>query len=460
MTRRLLLTYVSFALLILVSLEAPLGYVYHRNEEQHAFAQLEHDAEVLAAFIDTALSKGETTQVDLLAHESAQRLGGHVDVVDHRGELLSSTHPERPAAAADIRTVLSGDGRISSRSAEAGGARIMSVAVPIHPGVASLGAVRVSVPLGPVDSRIHRFWAILAAAGIAVLLAAALVAFWLARWISKPVRALEQATRHLADGTLSAAGTTSGPPELRRLADTFYASANRIQALIATQRAFIGHASHQLKTPLAALRLRLENLEDDISAAGGRNLEAALTEADRLGQMVETLLAMARYEQSELPLETVDLPDAVAGRVFLWSPLAAEQDVRLNAGGPAGVAVRTVPGAVDQILDNLLANALRAAPAGSTVAITWTAGTDGIEVHVADEGPGLSPEQRVLALDPFWRAPGAAKGGTGLGLSLVHKLAGAGGGRVELRRSPAGGVDAVVAFLAAASEEALADRVG
>jgi hypothetical protein len=202
MIRRLLLTYLTFALLILVALELPLGYVYHRSEERQAFGQLEHDAEVLAAFVDTALRNGQPDQIDLLAHESAQRLGGHVDVVDARGALLASTYPEqRPpaglATAHDIATALGGQGRISARTAESGGVRVMSVAVPIHPGIANLGAIRVTVPTAPMTARIHRFWLILAAVGILVLAAIALVAVGLARWISKPVRALERATQRL-----------------------------------------------------------------------------------------------------------------------------------------------------------------------------------------------------------------------------------------------------------------------
>jgi signal transduction histidine kinase len=447
-----MLTYLTFALLILVSLEVPLGYVYHRSEEQHAFGQLEHDAEVLAAFVDTALSDEHPAQIHLLAHESAQRLGGHVDVVDARGELLSSTHPEKHppgtlAVAPDIHTVLSGKGRISTRTAESGEVDIMSVAVPIHPGIASRGAIRVSVPTEAMTSRIERFWLILGIVGIAVLILVALIAFALARWISKPVRELERATRRLADGTAPSATSTTGPPELRRLAATFYATANRMQALIESQRSFIGHASHQLKTPLAALRLRLENLEPDITAEGGKNLQAALTETDRLAQMVETLLAMARAEQTTLPRHPVAMASAVSDRIFLWSPLADEHGVRLTADGDGcGTQVWAIPGAVDQIIDNLVSNALRVAPRGSTISIGWRPADPLVELHVVDEGPGLTAEQRDQALEPFWRAPDAAKGGTGLGLSVVRKLAEAGGGTVALRPADGTGIDAVVTF--------------
>ncbi|GGM24165.1 MULTISPECIES: sensor histidine kinase [Micromonospora] len=455
MTRRLLLTYLTLALLILVALEVPLGYVYHRSEQQHAFGQLEHDAEVLAAFIDTALRDGDLPRADLLARESAQRLGGHVDIVDARGELLTSTHswkhpPGSLAAAPDLRTVLDGSGLISTRTAEYGGERIMSVAVPVHPGDAGQGAIRVSVPIAPMENRIHQFWIILAAAGVAVLAMVALVAFALARWISRPVRELERATRRLADGTLPLVSTDTGPPELRRLAATFHTTASRLQNLIATQRSFVGDASHQLKTPLAALRLRLENLEPDVAPSGTRNLRAALAETDRLARLVGTLLAIARSEQTCPVRETVDLPTAVADRIFLWTPLAAEQDVQLVATGPDRTPVRAVAGAVDQILDNLLSNALRVAPPGSAVRISWLVppadrpGPGLVELHVVDAGPGLTAEQRSRALDPFWRAPDAAKGGTGLGLSLVRRLAEASDGTARLAQAPGRGIDAVI----------------
>lgn len=460
MTRRLLLTYLSFALLMLVALEVPLGYVYHRNEVQHAFEQLEHDAEVLAVFVDASLAHGEAARLDVLARESAQRLGGQVDVVDARGMLLASTHPQgRPpgslAGAADIQGVLSGQGRIITRIGDSGGVRMMSVAVAVHPGMVAQGALRVSVPLAPLQARIRQFWLLLVAAGVIVLAIAALTAYGLARWISRPVRALEQATRQVADGTPPPPlATTTGPPELRRLAVTFATTANRLQGLIASQRTFSGHASHQLKTPLAALRLRLENLEPDIAAAGEKNLRAALAETDRLAQMVEVLLALARCEQDSLPSGPVSLAAAVGDRILMWEPLATAQRVRLAGPASGDRRVRVVPGAVDQIVDNLLSNALRAAPPGSTVTVRWSAAAAGmVELHVVDQGPGLPADQLGKALDPFWRAPGAAKGGTGLGLALVRRLAELSGGHAVLRPAPGTGVDAVVTLPAAAPDQ-------
>ncbi|GIF18315.1 signal transduction histidine kinase [Actinoplanes tereljensis] len=452
MTRRLLLTYLTFGLLILAALEIPLGWMQQRNEQQHALEQLEHDAEVLAVFVDAAFSDGG--QVNLLAAETAQRLGGEVDVVDGAGRTLTSTRATGPLpdGAADIGAVLHGQGRVRARITGSDSGEVIVVTVPVHPGVIAQGAIRVSVPAASLTTRIHRFWLLLAAAGVIVLAAAALTAVALARWISRPVRALERATGQAAQGTAPGfLPTSTGPPELRRLATTFAATAHRLHTLIATQRAFIGHASHQLKTPLAALRLRLENLEHDAAESQGRDLRAALAETDRLTRLVDTLLKMARYEQVELRPEPAGVADVVAMRVQHWQPVAAAGAVELKVTGDPDARVQSLPGSVEQILDNLLSNAVRAAPPGSTVTVSWQPGPDGWELHVTDQGAGLTAEECVRAMDPFWRAPNAPKGGTGLGLALVRQLAEAAGGRAELRSMAGPGTDAVVCLPAALS---------
>ncbi|MEV4641109.1 HAMP domain-containing sensor histidine kinase [Actinoplanes sp. NPDC049548] len=449
MTHRLLLTYLTFALLIVLGLEVPLGLLQQRSEQHQALSQLEHDAEVLAVVVDADLHRHDLPHVDALAQATAQRLGGRVEIVDGLGRMLVTTLPSDGAAEdADIRAVLRGRGRVSSRITGSGTGRMMSVAVTVHPGLVPQGAIRVTVPSTFVDQRVHQVWLILATVGLLALAAAALIAVALARWISRPVRALEQATRSLADDTTTPPPicVTDGPPELRRLAATFAATAERLRDLIASQRSFIGHASHQLKTPLAALRLRLENLEPDIAPAGDKNLRAALVETDRLAQMVEALLVMARCEQTTLPRERIDLRSAVAQRIDFWTPLATRRAVRLTASGPAA-HVWTLPTAVDQILDNLLSNALRATPPGGTVAISWlpeTGADPTVRIQVSDDGPGLSAEQCRRAMDPFWRAPGSANDGTGLGLPLVRKLAEAGGGHARLQPRTTAGLDAIV----------------
>ncbi|WP_436529008.1 sensor histidine kinase [Actinoplanes sp. HUAS TT8] len=420
MIRRLLLTYLSLTLVVLVGLALPLGLVFARGEQQHASAQLEHDAEVLAAFVDAS-----PDQVDALARQFGQRWNARVEVVD------------RGTAPPELATILSGQAQVINASSDGA----MSVAVPIHPGNPEQGAVRVTISTASMAGRVHQFWTLLAVVGVIVLGVGALIAAALARWIARPVRALELATRRLAEGVTPAASTTSGPPELRRLAATFTTTATRVQELIASQRSFLGHASHQLKTPLAAMRLRLENLEPDIGPAGQANLRAALVETDRLATMVDTLLAMTHSPGAP---ETVRLTDAAEERAALWRPMAADRDVSVTISGQEQVRVRAISGSVEQILDNLLSNALAVAPPGSTVQVSWRPVSATVELHVVDAGPGLSGEQRVRALEPFWRAPGAPKGGTGLGLALVRKLAEAAGGDARLEPAAPTGLDAVV----------------
>lgn len=439
--RRLLLTYLSLTLVVLAGLALPFGYVYQRGEQQHALAQLEHDAETLAAFIDTALRTRHEEQIDSLVRDAARRWNARIDLVDAAGRIVVTTRTGGAASPGLGRVLTSHTPVIRDISGDS-----LSVAVPVHPGKPAQGALGVSVPSGPLTARIHQFRMVLAGVGVAVLACGALIAVALARWIGRPVRELERATRRLADGSATPASTATGPPELRRLAATFNTTAVRLHELITAQRSFVGHASHQLKTPLTALRLRLENLEPDVTSGGETNLRAALLEADRLATLVDTLLAMTRSEHRTVPAELVPIGAAAAARTAVWEPVAENRGVTLSAGGPGDATAQVIPGALEQILDNLISNALDVAPAGSTVTVTWRTEGETVELHVIDAGPGLSDEHRAQALQPFWRAPGARKGGTGLGLALVHKLVEASGGRTRLDAAQPTGIDAVVAL--------------
>ncbi|GGZ89511.1 sensor histidine kinase [Streptomyces bluensis] len=464
MTRRLLLGNLSIAVLVLLCLEIPLAFVYSRAEKERTVTATHDEADSVSAFAELSLAAGREERE--LAHrlvECARRIGGQVVVVGRSGAVIASSHrmsagqTGRLPALPEVAAALSGLGPFHARTSTIDGTPHLSVAVPVGHDTPPAAAVHITVPTDAVHSRVNQVWLLLALAGLAVLAAVTGVAFAFARWAARPIRELEHATAGLADGRLdSPVPVTTGPPEVRSLAETFNRTAARLEQLLASQRAFAGEASHQLKTPLAALRLRLDNLEPAVAVQARGSLNAALTETDRLANLVEGLLAMARLEDNAAVGEAIDAAAVCAERHRTWAALFKEHDVDLVFQDGGVDTVLALPGAVEQILDNLLANALRASPPGSTVRLELrhhapgrrrsTAGDRGLraELHVIDEGPGMPPEQRRRAFDRFWRAPGAPKGGTGLGLSLVQRLAQLSGGEAVLREGSLGGLDAFV----------------
>jgi signal transduction histidine kinase len=125
--------------------------------------------------------------------------------------------------------------------------------------------------------------------------------------------------------------------------------------------------------------------------------------------------------------------------------LAEERGVEIVAPMEGEAVASIVPGFLEQVIDNLLANAIEASPAGTTVQLSVVVRPPEVELHVVDEGPGMNPAERTRAFDRFWRREGAGRdSGSGLGLAIVHQLVRSSGGSVELRDGPAGGLDAVV----------------
>ncbi|GAB2781568.1 HAMP domain-containing sensor histidine kinase [Streptomyces chlorus] len=469
MTRRLLLTYLSIAALVLLCLEIPLGFVYSRAERDRMVRVAHDEAASLSAFAELSMDAGREAQdLPRRVTECARRIGGQVTAVSRNGTVIASSQPMSPERARDlaglpeVATALGGRGSTDVRTSRIGGVQYLSVAAPVGHAVPPVAAVRITLPTDTVHARVHQVWLLLALVGLAVLAVVAGVGFAIARWAGRPIRELEQATLQLAGGSLAGGPVTvtNGPPEVRSLAAAFNQTAARLEHLLASQRAFAGEASHELKTPLAALRLRLDNLEPAVADHGRGSLAAAQTETDRLARMVEGLLAMARLEEKAARREPVDVARVCAERHRTWAPAFQDHGVLLRLTGDRVGPVRALPGAVEQILDNLLSNALRHSPPGTTVSLQLRhradryradrrrTASDGraswAELHVSDEGPGMTEEQRRRAFDRFWRAPDAPKGGTGLGLALVQRLAHASGGDVTLRPAPTGGLSAVV----------------
>ena len=316
-----------------------------------------------------------------------------------------------------------------------------------------IGTVVLERPTGPLNQNIANLWLYLIVLAGAALAGAVLIAIYLARWVSRPLARLDTAAGKIADGDLTVRARTGyGPPELRRMAATFNMMAGRLEALVHGHRAMLADASHQLRTPLTALRLRLDLLATDASPATAAELAGAQEEIARLSRLVDGLLATARAEAMTEQLETIDVSEAVAERVAAWQPVADGHNVKLiveeivgsgsaGAGGRPMVALGA--GHLEQILDNLIDNAIDAltepdaGPVGGTIRISATATDTGTLLTVSDDGPGMTAQERSRA---FLRYTTGSQNGTGLGLAIVHRLVTANGGTIRLADTPGGGL--------------------
>ena len=217
-------------------------------------------------------------------------------------------------------------------------------------------------PTTAVDRQTAVLWGVIAAIATAGLLAAALVAVGLARWVSRPLSELEMAAQEFGDGDLSTrASAETGPIEVRRLAASFNLMAGRLESLVRGHQATMADVSHQLRTPLAALRLRLDLLAQDSDAAAAAEVAGAQEEIARLSRLVNGMLAVARAENIATQQVSLPLDDVISTRVAAWLPAADERNVRLEADVEP-VAARMGEGHLEQILDNLIANALDVLP--------------------------------------------------------------------------------------------------
>lgn len=452
MTARLLWSYVTLAVFVLVILEIPLGIAFARNQQAILTAAVERDATVLAGVSEDALERGVQTDLAGAVARYDERTGGRVVIVDADGISVADSAPLAAgrrdfSTRAEFMTALDGRVATGTRFSETLDERLLYVAVPVASGGAVHGAVRITYPTTELDRRVMRNWLLLAAVAAVVLAAATLASFLIARSVSSPLRDLRATAVALADGQLAMrADPDAGPPEVRAVAATFNTMAERLERLIDSQRAFVADASHQLRTPLTALRLRLENVEALVTDEAADELSAAIDETRRLGHLVEGLLVLARTDGTRAELTAVDATDALRTRHDTWQPVAQDHGVALRLDTPPLPAVMALPGVIEQVLDNLLANALDVAPQGSTITMAARQVADVIELHVSDQGPGMSDDARQRAFDRFWSATSGRHDGFGLGLAIVKRLTTASGGDVELRAAPGGGLDAVVSL--------------
>jgi signal transduction histidine kinase len=529
---RLVGTYLVLLALVLLALEVPLAAYVAASRTEQAVLDRFVDAARFASLADPALRDDEGGALLDELNRYHDLYGISVAVADRDGRTVMATGDRAafgsPDARDRIQQALAGERVGATGTIWPWQPGPLTVAVPVTSGGEVIGAVVSLSPTATMRADVERVWLLLAVAGLAAGVVFVYFALTLVRWITEPVAALGGAAARLSAGALDArVPAGEGPAELRALAQSFNAMADSVADALARQRAFVSQASHQLRNPLTALRLSVEELGEFITpattcgcrapaggpaavrapvaaptpvpmttpvpvpvprrpdpscpappwcpahpavAVPGRPVVAtaacveaaaphapptpgreahrlALEETDRLGRILDGLLALARAERGQHVREAVDAAMIADERVAAWQPLAEQRGVALVRAGSLSALASAVPTAVGQALDALIDNAVKFAGRGATVRVEVHTFRTSVDLHVVDDGPGLSDEGRRRATERFWRAPDAQNvDGSGLGLPIVSALLEASAGRLDLLPAHPHGLDARLRF--------------
>jgi signal transduction histidine kinase len=453
---RLVAAFAYVTVTIIVALTIPLAISLDRR----ARTELERENLIRAGTIAQGIG-GENLGSDRRAvlagivSGAAEQADGRVIVVDAEGRLIADSQgpangqpyatPERPELQAALRDQPTSVIRFSQDL----GTNIMATAVPIidesSSGQASVvGAVRITRSMDQVDATVHRVTLAVIGIGLAGLAVGLILAVALSTTLSRPLRRLAGVAQRFGSGDLSVrAGDVHGPEEVEDLATSFDAMADRVEDTVQAQREFVGNASHQLRTPLTGMKLRLESAiagTDDPELRA--ELSAAEREVDRLAAIVNRLLATAAHTEVGA-VEMVDLRELADAAADRWRAPAREADSELVVEGPPGRALAH-PEDVDQILDNLLGNALAYAP--GRVELRTATENGRVMLTVRDHGGGIAHDDLPHVTERFYRGAGERASGSGLGLAIVRELAERDGGTVEISDALGGGTRIDVSF--------------
>jgi len=383
------------------------GYQLKRSAEERAYHELVAKALLLASVLQESVEHGWVAAEVVEGY--ARRAGARVVVADRHLRVLASSEPV-PALLSPRQGWADEDSR-----------RRLYATVPVlDEGGRPRGAVELSVPAAAVLGPVRASWAALATAGLAVLGAVAVASSLLATWVTRPLEALTEAADAMAAGELSRRVRVDGTGELRRLASSFNRMAEQVEAMLARQRAFAAHAAHELRSPLASLRVRLEVLRDHlVHDPGARNsLDDALRVLDRLQRLADHLLALWAVQEVGAPRrQPVDLAPVLYELVDEVAPLAADAGLRLEVDVPAHLPeVLADPEQIRLVVRNLLDNAIKHTPQGGRVTVRATASDRSVELVVADTGVGIDPQHlprdaagSTTALVPTTRATSAVR---------------------------------------------------
>jgi signal transduction histidine kinase len=292
---------------------------------------------------------------------------------------------------------------------------------------------------------LFEFWPQLLIAGALASGIALVVARWLARGMTQPLRDMAAAARRMEVGDYRVRVHTQSRDEVGQLATAFNRMSGELENLERSRRDLVANVSHELKTPIAAIRAHLENVLDGVEAPDPTTLQVMLAQTERLSRLIDQLLELSRLESGELPLrrEEVALAPLVTQVLSEIEVARSDRDVEVASDVPADLPlVEADRERVHQVLFNLLDNAVRFTPTGGSVRVTAERHNGSVEVRVADTGVGIPPEHLPRLFERFYRADTArarGDGGTGIGLAIARSVVEAHGGHISAESEPGAG---------------------
>src|ERR1700722_9878001 len=395
MRRRLLVSTLAVAVTAVLLLGLPLAFVFSRLQISAADRQVQRDATTVAKTLQNRVNVGLPAAVPEAAAAARSLPDRYINVREYGGsEFTLGDRPE--AGSAIIRQSVTKDFRVTV-------------------------AADNSVAYGRLTGALALIGALALAVALAILQA---------RRLTRPLEELASAADRLGMGDARPLGRRYGVAELDRLAEGLDGSARRITDLLSAERDFAADASHQLRTPLTALSMRLEEM---IVAAGDPEVvreegAAALAQTERLTEVVSQLLGRTRRASPGVP-SLLAIDDVIAQQVIEWDPAFRWANRKLEVAGEKGLSAYISPGALSQVIATLLDNAL--VHGAGTVTIRTSRTPKSVVVEVRDEGKGV-PHELVPRI--FERNVSGRPGGTGLGLALARDVATADGANVVLVR--------------------------
>ena len=392
-------------------------------------------AEKLAASAAPFFAQADLEGLDEMLHAAAADEGGRILLIDKEGKiqydtlsLLEGTRTQAPEAIA----VLTGqEVRAFGVHALADSADYAALcAAPMVSVEGPIGAVLLSTPVDELRQAILAVEAQLMTVFIAVAAAALIAAFVFAISLTAPIKAMTSAIRRMGKGDLSARVKVHASGELKELSDSYNAMAEKIDNFDQSRSQFVQNASHELKTPLATMKLLLENLiyqPDMPSELRAEFMQDMNHEIDRLSGIITDLLTLTKMDSEETAIkhEKFDFTELCIGAVHALQPAAEKNRLTLTMDVAKDVTLQGDESKLGQVIYNLIDNAIKYTPEGGSVHVTMKADGRNAVFAVKDTGVGIPEEDAKHIFDRFYRVDKARSretGGTGLGLSIVRQM--------------------------------------